>query len=369
MRLFLVRHGETEENKEKIVQGHMAGHLSKEGIKQAKKLAQRLKNETFDIIYSSDLKRAADTAKIIAKYHDCPLQLTEELREFDCGSYTGVHKSKVDWDNPPSDAETQEQGYSRMQTFLKRVYEEYPKGTVLFVAHAGISRALLAVIRDEKPEDINELMRFSNTAVSVFDIEKENNHKIHILNSSEHLYPTREECLQWYKDLGTPDNILRHVKLVNKLSIFLAKKLQEKGIRIDVDLVDKASLLHDLDKWLCLQDISLRHGYETERILTEKGYPYLGYIARQHRGDLVTNGLKTWEEKVISYSDKRVQQNTIVPLKKRYEYINKTYPAKDKEKRKREMQAYYDLEKEIFSKIDFGPEKLSNSFIEKDSKS
>ena len=66
MKLIITRHGETEENKAGIIQGHLPGHLSEAGIEQAKKVAFRLKDEKINFIYSSDLDRAADTAKEIA---------------------------------------------------------------------------------------------------------------------------------------------------------------------------------------------------------------------------------------------------------------------------------------------------------------
>ena len=63
MRLILVRHGETNENKNKVVQGFLNTTLSKIGIQQAKKVANRLKDEKIDFAYSSDLDRAKQTAK------------------------------------------------------------------------------------------------------------------------------------------------------------------------------------------------------------------------------------------------------------------------------------------------------------------
>ncbi len=82
MKLLITRHGETKENVKGIVQGHLHGNLTEKGIHQAEKLALRLKNEKIDHIYSSDLRRAADTAKLIAKYHpDTPLEFVKELRE------------------------------------------------------------------------------------------------------------------------------------------------------------------------------------------------------------------------------------------------------------------------------------------------
>jgi len=82
MKLILTRHGETIENQKGIMQGHLPGHLSKQGVEQAKKLALRLKHNEIDAIYSSDLKRAADTAKEIARYHKkIPINFVQELRE------------------------------------------------------------------------------------------------------------------------------------------------------------------------------------------------------------------------------------------------------------------------------------------------
>jgi broad specificity phosphatase PhoE len=93
MKLILTRHGETEENKLGIMQGHMPGKLSGLGIEQAKRLALRLKEERIDFIYSSDLARASDTAKAIAKYHpNTPIEFVEELRERDLGEFQGKKK-------------------------------------------------------------------------------------------------------------------------------------------------------------------------------------------------------------------------------------------------------------------------------------
>jgi len=69
MNIIIVRHGETIENRNGIIQGQRQGHLSKKGIAQAKSLALSLKNENIAAIYSSDLKRCKDTTKYITLYH------------------------------------------------------------------------------------------------------------------------------------------------------------------------------------------------------------------------------------------------------------------------------------------------------------
>jgi putative nucleotidyltransferase with HDIG domain len=171
-------------------------------------------------------------------------------------------------------------------------------------------------------------------------------------------YPDREQCVEYYRELGTPDNIIAHAITVNKVAVFLAVKLKEKGIKINLKLVDAASLLHDLDKWLCLNDKSIEHGFETEKILRKKGFPEVGYYARQHRSDLITEGLKTWEEKIIAYADRRVIHDKIGTIKERFDYLNVRYPTKNPEKRKMHLRLTYDLEREIFSKLDIEPEDI-----------
>ena len=71
--LYLVRHGQTEENAAHILQGHMPGHLSHEGIAQAQALRDELKNIRFDALLCSDLKRCMDTAMILNEPHGLPL--------------------------------------------------------------------------------------------------------------------------------------------------------------------------------------------------------------------------------------------------------------------------------------------------------
>ena len=170
--------------------------------------------------------------------------------------------------------------------------------------------------------------------------------------------PTREQCLGFYREIGTPENIMKHVNIVNRIAVFLAKKLKGNGVAINIDLVDRASLLHDLDKWICINDKRLNHGFETERILKEIGYPEVGFYARQHRADLILEGLETWEEKIIAYADRRTLHDKIVLLNERFDDLNIRYPPKDKIKREKERQLSIELEKEIFSKLDFRPEEL-----------
>ena len=68
-RVYIVRHGETEENTQKIIQGHLDTILNSEGERQADLVAKALKDIPFDVAYSSNLKRATETAKRILVHH------------------------------------------------------------------------------------------------------------------------------------------------------------------------------------------------------------------------------------------------------------------------------------------------------------
>ena len=94
--IYLIRHGETIENCSGILQGCTPGHLNKKGEEQIKALSDRLEDLKFDAFVSSDLKRALDSAAIINKKFNLPIDLCPLLRERDWGSLTGMsyHGSK-----------------------------------------------------------------------------------------------------------------------------------------------------------------------------------------------------------------------------------------------------------------------------------
>lgn len=187
MKLIITRHGETEENKKGILQGHLPGKLTKLGITQAKKLAERLKEEKIDIIYSSDLARASDTAKEIAKFHpDAKLFFVQELREKDQGSLSGKFIREIDW-NKPRDTEKKESMLKRAKIILEKAYKQCKGQTVLFVSHGGLITILISLLINKPLETVKKMDHPVNTAVSIFEIKDDNNHKIIIINCDKHL--------------------------------------------------------------------------------------------------------------------------------------------------------------------------------------
>ncbi len=174
--------------------------------------------------------------------------------------------------------------------------------------------------------------------------------------------PTREECFKLLEKYKTFPNIIEHTKLVNKIAVYLAKKLKEKEIDINIDLVDRASLLHDIAKSKVIREHippeNENHHLDGEKILIKEGYPELGHIVRMHSLKEIQN-LKTWEEKVMQYADLRARHDKIVSVKERLDDLIKRYNVPP-EKRVDEK-LVFSLEEEIFDIIGESPEKLKEA--------
>lgn len=171
--LYLVRHGETVDNANHIMQGQTPGELNEQGIKQAEELAERLKDEPIDAFVSSDLQRSIHTCKLIAAPHGKAVTTTPLLRERDWGSFTGKHiPSLANLNDPslwPDDIESLDALKTRAKEFLTWLKEEYPEKKVLAVGHGIINKAIQSVYFD-KP--MNELKPMSNAEVRMLELNK-----------------------------------------------------------------------------------------------------------------------------------------------------------------------------------------------------
>ena len=198
-RLLLVRHGETVDNVNKIMQGQTHGRLTLNGIEQAHELGRQLRGEHIDVFLSSDLARAVETLEIIKKEKTHPLtppvregsemplssdNISAErvstplpngrgegvgllLRERDWGSFTGRYIPDLQNEVWPDDIETLDAMKARARRFLDFVRDNYPGMTVLAVGHGIINKAIQSVYLG-KP--MNEIQKMANCEVRVLEL-------------------------------------------------------------------------------------------------------------------------------------------------------------------------------------------------------
>jgi len=166
-RFFLTRHGETLDNANKIMQGQTQGQLNEEGVRQAKLLRDELASRHFDVIVSSDLKRAVDTARILAEPHGLEVVTTPLLRERDWGSFTGRYIPDLKDEVWPDDIETLEALKERAGRFLDFIRSNYSGKTVLAVGHGIINKAIQAVFYGKQ---MPEVERMTNCEVRILNL-------------------------------------------------------------------------------------------------------------------------------------------------------------------------------------------------------
>ena len=166
----------------------------------------------------------------------------------------------------------------------------------------------------------------------------------------------KQKCLELLQEYNLPEGVIKHVTLVAKVARFLAEELKKKGVEVNVDLVENAALLHDIDKMLVKEKGIMFHAKISQQILKDKGLNEIAEIARKH---IVSSVLeeetkpKTWEEKIVFYADKRVSDK-IISIDDRLSEWEKT----NKELILKCKPFVLEIEKEIFSMLDFRPEEL-----------
>ena len=166
-RLYLVRHGETVDNVNKIMQGQTQGRLTAKGEAQAREVMEKMRTEHIDAFVSSDLKRSIDTCAIIAEPHGKPVTTTPPLRERDWGGYTGRYIPDLKDEVWPDDIETINDLMARAARFLRYIRDKYPAQTVVAVGHGIINKAIQAVYHHKAMKDI---LRMENAEVRVLKL-------------------------------------------------------------------------------------------------------------------------------------------------------------------------------------------------------
>ena len=150
--ILLARHGETDWNREGRWQGWADPPLNETGREQARQLAEQLRATPFDAVYSSDLRRAHETAVIVAEPHGVPVAADPGLREIDVGSWSGLTRAEIDERFPGTDrpdGETRDAHFARVLHAVERIARAHSGERILVVSHGGTMRALRSHASDE----------------------------------------------------------------------------------------------------------------------------------------------------------------------------------------------------------------------------
>ncbi len=199
MRLILIRHGETDWNSEYRVQGHCNLPLNSNGLLQAEAIAEALKDEPVEVIYSSPLSRALQTAETINRFHDKEIILDDRLKEMDLGEVDGLYypslkttvpeffhawstaPASVRWPGGESMPELQERIWHAVSGIIAYGYVD----SVVLTSHFF---SLLALLCSVLSLDLSNFRRLNIGVASISVIEfKEGNARLVSLNDICHL--------------------------------------------------------------------------------------------------------------------------------------------------------------------------------------
>ncbi|MCM1027309.1 MAG: histidine phosphatase family protein [Roseburia sp.] len=201
MRIYLMRHGETNWNHERRLQGQSDIPLNGRGIELAEKTAEGLKDIPFDAAFSSPLNRALTTARIVAEGRGIPVVTDDRLKEINFGAGEGTYFDPAKADpghpmhnffchpelfTPMEGGESIDQVRARAEEFLReRVFPlEGSCGNILIAAHGAIIRSLINRLSGIPDQDFWRIA-LPNCAVSTLSLE---NGELKVLEQSRIYY-------------------------------------------------------------------------------------------------------------------------------------------------------------------------------------
>ena len=196
--IILIRHGETEWNSQKRMQGHSNSDLSSVGQVQIQALGQWMKNLPFDLIYSSDSLRAKQTAEAITQFSGHELQFDQRLREKNLGVFEGLTSEEARERHPEvfrlfktagskyviDEGESTQQLQDRALEIVNEIRIKHPEERVLLVTHGGFIRV---VMKHSLGLSLETPTRFLIRNTGVFRLEWEDKWLVSQMGGVSHL--------------------------------------------------------------------------------------------------------------------------------------------------------------------------------------
>lgn len=208
LELVIVRHGQSEGNRDHVFTGHGPSRLTPHGQRQAEATARRIIKERVTAIFSSDLPRAVETAAPLASLTGLPIQQDKALRERDIGELTGMGFAEIEAKMPdvwrallsrdptfrPPGGESALETRARMGAFVEdRVFRQFEEGRVVIVSH-GIAITQLFYHLMGFPKDVAPAVVFQVENCSMHRIIRRNDGTIRFacLNDFTHIADLHE---------------------------------------------------------------------------------------------------------------------------------------------------------------------------------
>jgi len=200
VRIILIRHGESEGNKEGLFRGRWDFPLTQNGIEQAEALQKELKDFDISAIYSSPLKRAHDTAKIVALPHQLDVVIDENFNNICLGEWEGKPKEYIKehypdlwkiWITEPEklrfpDIETLDMVMERSVNRLRELVQLHSEGTFAIVTHRAVLKPLIAGILEMTPPYFWKI-HMDTASYSILEYDKVRGYTLSLLNQTKHI--------------------------------------------------------------------------------------------------------------------------------------------------------------------------------------
>ncbi|WP_232699849.1 histidine phosphatase family protein [Brevibacillus daliensis] len=193
--LYLIRHGETDWNINQRIQGHTNTDLNEAGKEQAAKLAEALSTESFAHIYSSDLKRAFETASMLGKRLDIPVTPLSTLRERCYGELEGKYYvdvqdrlEKLLSHESICGVESRDAMQERAVITIKHLLKQHMGQTIAIVSHGGFINAFLHGITEGLHGTGKS--KIGNTGISIISLNNDC-WEVHEISRDHHLQESK----------------------------------------------------------------------------------------------------------------------------------------------------------------------------------
>lgn len=200
LEIVLVRHGETDWNKEHVFRGREDVRLNELGIAQAEAAGEALKDRLFEAVYSSPLKRALVTARRIAAPHDIQVRVNEGFNDINFGRFQAMKAETArktypklydKWLESPQSVrfpagESVKKSWKRVNTALRELLFLHGTGTVVIVSHRVPLKFMTAYLLGKHLADIKSI-RHDPGAMSVFKVHGRMEYEPVVLNDTSHM--------------------------------------------------------------------------------------------------------------------------------------------------------------------------------------